>query len=444
MYTVSNLSLIVSMAQTENNDIWLTWWQKFWYKIAILDLPSERKTEVAEKMVDYSFADALYWFQFVLSSVIATLWLLINSSPVVIWAMLISPILQPIQSFAFAVNSWHKQMYIRSLNNLFFSVVVGIAVALLITLLVPFSSLTAQIISRTTPTFVDLFIALAGGTIAMLALWYNRLSDTLAGVAMAASLLPPLCVVWIWLAFVRRDISQWSMMLFLANLIALVLVGLLIFYLFGFFPTDNKSKHLSFSRFFMIIATVVLIAFPLWTSMQAIALDYRTTQTIQEVSQDYLYTVHPQIKVLQVAYVDSPDVSRITLSLQSPEWVTLTSDDTSILTKYLFVSLQKSVELDVQISYVASVYKKNIEKPISDKEIAVKNHFWVLFSGSRIDNLLVDEKSDGVYIQLSFLTALSPDKVRDYLAIWKKTLQKYRDTQVVFDVEVSYIDRMSF
>gem|GEM_PF-4874863 len=56
-------------------------------------------------MVNYSYADVLYWFQLVLSSVIATLGLLINSSPVVIGAMLISPILQPIQSFAFAVNT---------------------------------------------------------------------------------------------------------------------------------------------------------------------------------------------------------------------------------------------------------------------------------------------------------------------------------------------------
>lgn len=399
--------------------------------------------EVAEKMVNYSFSDTLYWFQFILSSVIATLGLLTNSSPVVIWAMLISPILQPIQSFAFAINSWHKVMYIRSLNNLFFSVIVWIGIAALITLLVPFSSLTTQIIARTTPTFVDLFIALAGGTIAMLALWYNRLSDTLAGVAMAASLLPPLCVVWIWVAFLRRDVSQWSMMLFLANLIALVLVWLLIFYLFGFFPTDDKSKHLSFSRFFMIIATVILVAFPLWTSMQAIALDYRTTQTIQHISQDYLSTIHPQIKILQVSYVDTPNVNRITLSLQSPEWVILTSENTSILTKNLFVSLEKSVELDVQISYVASVYKKNIEKPISDKEVSIRDHFAAVFSGSRLESVSIDEKSDSIHLWLSFVTAMNKDIVWVYLYAWKNSLTKYWGVPVVINAEVSYIDLIS-
>lgn len=432
------------MEESQNQEMELTRRQKFWHRIAILNLSSDRKTEVAEKMVDYSYTDKMYWLQFILSCVIATLWLLINSSPVVIWAMLISPILQPIQSFAFAVNSWHKMMYVRSLNNLFLSVVLGIAVAAFITWIVPFSWLTSQIISRTTPTFVDLFIALAGGIVAMLALWYDRLSDTLAGVAMAASLLPPLCVVWVWLAFFRRDIAQGSMMLFLANLVALVLVWLLIFYLFWFFPTDKKSQHLSFSRFFMIVATVLLVAFPLWTSMQAIALDYRTTQTIKMVSQSYVHSIHPQIKVLQVSYVDSVDVSRITLSLQSPEWVTFTSDDTTILTKYLFVALQKSVELDTQISYVASAYKKNVVKPISDKEIALRNHFSILFSGWRIDQLLVDELSGTMAISLTFLTDLPQEKVSEYLQIWKHTLEKYWHKPVVFTVEVSYVDRFSY
>lgn len=61
------------MAKLPNQEPELSRWDKFWYKIAILDLSSERKTEVAEKMVDYSYADSLYRFQFVLSSIIATL-----------------------------------------------------------------------------------------------------------------------------------------------------------------------------------------------------------------------------------------------------------------------------------------------------------------------------------------------------------------------------------
>lgn len=119
---------------------------------------------------------------------------------------------------------------------------------------------------------------------------------------MAAALLPPLCVVGIGVAFFRRDIAEGSLLLFLANLVALVLVGLLILYLFGFFPTDQKSKSLSFSRLFTILVTVVLVSVPLWTSMHAIAHDYRVTQTISSVSRNYLADVHPDLSLVQVQY----------------------------------------------------------------------------------------------------------------------------------------------
>lgn len=421
----------------------LSVWQKWFRKIAILDLSPEKKTAVAEKMVDYSYTDTLYWFQLILSSIIATLGLLINSSAVVIWAMLISPILQPIQSFAFAVNSGHKIMYIRSLNNLFFSVLISIFVAWLVTWMVPFATLTSQIVARTTPTILDLFIAFSCGIIAMLALWYKRLSDTLAGVAMAAALLPPLCVVGIGLAFFRWDIAQWSMLLFLANLVALILVGLLIFYMFWFFPTDKKSQTLSFSRLLMLVVTVVLVVAPLRTSMYAIARDYRITQVVTNTTNTYLSTIHPQTSLLTMNYSDRQGTVRITLSLQSPQWVLFTSEDKTALNKRLFAALWQSVELDVHILYVAGAYTKDTSKPISDKEASVRQHFAAVFSGSRLESVSVHEGLDGILVSLSFVTPMDKDQVPVYIQAWKNNLIKYWGVPVVFDAEVSYIDTIS-
>jgi len=421
----------------------LSSWQKFWRKIAILNLSDEKKAEVAQKMVDYSYADTLYWLQLILSAIIATLGLLINSPAVVIGAMLISPILQPIQSFTFAVNSGHKMMYVRSLNNLVLSVIITVFVAWLVTWLVPFSSLTSQIIARTSPTFIDLFIALAWWVIAMLALWYTRLSDTLAGVAMAAALLPPLCVVGIWIAFLRSDIAEWSTLLFLANLVALVLVGLLILYMFWFFPTDKRSQTLSLSRFLMIVITVFLVAVPLWTSMQVIAEDFRTTQTVRNVSRDYVQTIHPQITITDLSYDDRQWTVRVNLSLQSPEWVRFTSEDRTALSKRLFSALRQSVELDVQIVYVAGAYVRSTINPISDKELSIREHFPLLFSGSRLEAVSVQESDDLVSVSLVFVTHLDPDDVRYYLEVRQSVLLKYWSMPVVFDVEVSYIDVIS-
>lgn len=68
-------------------------------------------------------------------------------------------------------------------------------VAYLITFAVPFVQITEEIASRTSPTIVDLFIALASGLVAIISLGFNRFSEAFAGVAMAVALLPPLCVI---------------------------------------------------------------------------------------------------------------------------------------------------------------------------------------------------------------------------------------------------------
>lgn len=149
--------------------------------------------------------------------------------------------------------------------------VFGILVSILLAYLVPFVDLTDEIVSRTLPTFVDLLIALAAGVIAMLALGYKRLSDTLAGVAMAASLLPPLGVVGIGIRLLHWEVVKGSLLLFLGNLIALVLVGVVIFLIFGFVARDQKSKTLSRTRIILILITIGMIAYPLWTSMHTIA-----------------------------------------------------------------------------------------------------------------------------------------------------------------------------
>lgn len=75
--------------------------------------------------------------------------------------MLIAPILQPIKVFSFAIATGNRHFYKKGLSVLFFSILITIGTASLITLLVPFATITTEITSRTSPTLVDLFIALA-------------------------------------------------------------------------------------------------------------------------------------------------------------------------------------------------------------------------------------------------------------------------------------------
>jgi uncharacterized membrane protein len=74
--------------------------------------------------------------------------------------MLISPIMNPIKTFAFAIATGNKHMYLRSIKTLVISMFVAILASFFISFIVPFSNLTTEVMSRISPTIVDLFVAL--------------------------------------------------------------------------------------------------------------------------------------------------------------------------------------------------------------------------------------------------------------------------------------------
>lgn len=419
---------------------------RFFDRIAFLKLDNTAKEVVAEKVANESYVDKLYRIQLILSCAIATLWLLINSAPVVIWAMLISPILRPIQAFAFAITNGNKHMYIRSLNVLVVTMLVWVVVAYLITLTVPFVQITQEIASRTSPTIVDLFIALASGLVAIISLWFNRFSEAFAGVAMAVALLPPLCVIWIWLQLMDMTIASGSTLLFMTNLIAIIAVAVLVFYLFGFFPTNKAGQKLSFSRMFLVLITVVLVSFPLLKSMETLVIDYTQTQQIKTIAQEYFLGLHPSIRILEIKKNEYSDWIRITLELQVPQWVVITDQQRNMLTKILFSQLRRWIELDMRIVYVAWVYMETIQDSVelveteeTKIEQELRTQFDVLFPGDTLESVYVSLSGDMVTITLRFETIQERDYISSRLAGRQKALSLYWDRVVVLDAKTRYV-----
>jgi hypothetical protein len=127
--------------------------------------------------------------------------------------------------------------------------------------------LPSEVTSRTHPTLFDLVVALAGGAAGAYALAQPNLSATLPGVAIATALMPPLCVAGIGLSQGRGDVSVGSLLLFLANLVAILFASSLIFTLIGFGPirgTRNEQTlphALLISSLLMVIVTAPLVGF---------------------------------------------------------------------------------------------------------------------------------------------------------------------------------------
>ena len=166
-----------------------------------------------------------YLFLLISATILATLGLLLNSAAVIIGAMIISPLTWPILRVAYGIASVSFPSLFKGLWLLFASVGLILGVSFLLTLVLPLNTLTDQITSRTTPTILDLVIALIAGAIAGLTLISKKISETAAGVAVAASLLPPMCVGGIGLGLGLFDVTFGGILLSLTNIVAILFIS---------------------------------------------------------------------------------------------------------------------------------------------------------------------------------------------------------------------------
>ena len=351
-------------------------------------LTAERKQKLAESIVENAHVWRLYWIQLIVACMLATLWLLMNSIPVVIWSMLVSPIMTPIQTFAFAVINWKKHMYINSLKVLLLSILVAVPSSFLICYVIPFSWITEQVLLRATPTVVDWIVAILSWIIAFIFLSDEKLETSIVWIAIAVSLMPPLAAVWIWLHFMNWSVAQWSFLLFITNLVWILVVGILIFYLFWFRATSKDWKKRTNVTIIMLIVFVWLITVPLWKSMAQIAETQKINSLITQVSNDYLGTLNDGIVINELSFRNvSEDTVRIISKLDVPAEFPFTNSYKEELTKRLSESLWKSVELDLDIVEISSAY---IEKWESSEKILLDKINQYLVSNNII---LVDSKN---------------------------------------------------
>jgi uncharacterized hydrophobic protein (TIGR00271 family) len=208
-----------------------------------------------------------------LASTIATFGLLGDSMAVVIGAMIVAPLMLPIMGLAFCVSLGDRSGMI---NTLLVSLA-GIAMAVIVgfTLTLPVAQLLhpreiQQIMNRTAPHLLDLMAALATGLAGAFALSRRDVSDTLPGVAIAVSLVPPLANVGILLAFGEANLAKGSLLLFISNEVAILITGSLVFVLMGFrraalAPFDPRARRRALT---LASTALVLISIPLAISSQ--------------------------------------------------------------------------------------------------------------------------------------------------------------------------------
>jgi uncharacterized hydrophobic protein (TIGR00271 family) len=184
-----------------------------------------------------------YWIQLVLAMGIATLGLVLSSTAVVIGAMLVSPLMGPIVEvgMGFAVGS--SFLVFRAALRVLMSVVVVVAGAAVLTVLLPFHEVTAEISTRAAPTALDLLVAVFCALTAAYTT-VRSTSDTTsaaAGTAIGIALVPPLCATGFGLGTGIPAIAAGAALLFTANLSAIFVFSIAAFLVLGYNQVDAKS-----------------------------------------------------------------------------------------------------------------------------------------------------------------------------------------------------------
>jgi uncharacterized hydrophobic protein (TIGR00271 family) len=178
-----------------------------------------------------------FWVLLVLASVIAAGGVVSDSTPAVIGAMIIAPLATPIYGVALATVIGSRRDLTASLALLVAGITANILVGFLVGLVtvarVPVEA-NPQIVGRTAPTVLDLGVAVTVGVAGSFALVRRDVSNILAGVAIAISLVPVLAVVGITLGSGHFDLAWGAFVLFLTNAAAIIVAGVVVFTAAGY------------------------------------------------------------------------------------------------------------------------------------------------------------------------------------------------------------------
>lgn len=304
---------------------WRTAVRHFWRRI-VPPVSQEQRGKVQAQLRNSSHPDFDFFLLVLLSSVIATFGLLMNSPATIIGAMLVAPLMSPIIGLGLSSIRGDDRLLKDAAAALLRGAALAVLIATILTLvnrLLPFlplttDSLPSEVMARTRPTPMDLGVALAGGLAAAFALAMPHISAALPGVAIATALLPPLATVGIGLAYQRWDVAGGAFLLFVTNGVAISASAMVVFFALGFMPRSVEKV----GRLYGLPRSLVVLS--LVTMLLLAPLTYISVQFVREANTTrYVAERNEQIKEITAQAVAEFRQAEVT------EWQI--SDDANVL-----------------------------------------------------------------------------------------------------------------
>ena len=210
---------------------------------------------------DISMQGTTAWI-LVCSILIASVGLNANSTPVVIGAMLISPLMGPILGIGYSISTNDFQCFKKSISNFLGMVLISVATAYVFFILFPLREESSELLARTKPDIRDVLIAFFGGLALIIAKTKKEnLSSAIFGVAIATALMPPLCTAGFGLAIQNTGYATGAIYLFLINSIYIIIATYLVlkFLRFPLVNYTNQKSRKKINRYVSFISLLILI-----------------------------------------------------------------------------------------------------------------------------------------------------------------------------------------
>ena len=260
--------------------------RSFWDKVrirwrALTSMGSEIDATVAEEKIrkGVNVRGTNVWI-LACSIIIASVGLNVNSIPVIIGAMLISPLMGPIFGMGLSLCINDRKLLTNALKNFLVMVGVSLLAAFLYFLLTPLKMANpTELLARTSPTIYDVFIALFGGIAGTLEMCRKDRGTVLSGVAIATALMPPLCTAGFGLASANMHYFFGALYLFLINTVFILIATYLTAAYLKFPKVSEASPQ---DKRFRTISSIILVAILVPSVISAISM-VRSNNTEREV-----------------------------------------------------------------------------------------------------------------------------------------------------------------
>lgn len=223
-----------------------------------LDAEIDDYSKIHEQIVKDSIFKGTNLWILMFAIIVASVGLNMNSTAVIIGAMLISPLMGPINGMGYSIATYNFDLFRQAFKNFSFAVIASLFASTTYFYLSPVSTAHSELLARTSPTIYDVIIALFGGLAGIVAISSKQKGNVIPGVAIATALMPPLCTAGYGLATFQPDFFLGAIYLFTINTVFIAISSVAISQILKFpiitIIDDNQKRKVN-----KIISAVIFV-----------------------------------------------------------------------------------------------------------------------------------------------------------------------------------------